>query len=41
MLFWDVAMNPPYRVSLILLFYAAFAGTLLLRKITLLAVAVS
>lgn len=37
MLVWDVAMNPPYRVTLILLFYAAFAAGLLLRRMLLFA----
>jgi len=37
MLVWDVAMNPPYRVTLVLLFYAAFATGLLLRKVLLFA----
>jgi len=37
MLAWDVTMNPPYRVGLVLLFYAAFAAGLLLRKVLLFA----
>jgi len=37
MLVWDVAMNPPYRVTLILLFYSAFGAGLLLRKVMLFA----
>mmetsp|Transcript_143165 Transcript_143165/g.275055 ORF Transcript_143165/g.275055 Transcript_143165/m.275055 type:complete len:456 (+) Transcript_143165:105-1472(+) len=37
MLVWDVAMNPPYRVPLVLLFYAAFGTGLLLRKVLLFA----
>lgn len=37
MLFWDIAMNPPYKVTLIILFYAAFATALLLRRLMILA----
>lgn len=37
MLVWDVVMNPPYRVPLVILFYVAFAVGLLLRKILLFA----
>lgn len=33
MLVWDVVMNPPYRVALVVLFYAAFGTGLLLRKV--------
>jgi len=37
MLVWDVAMNPPYRMMLVLLFYSACGAWLLLRKVLLLA----
>jgi len=37
MLVWDVLMNPPYRVPLVLLFYTAFTVGLLLRKVLLFA----
>ncbi|CAJ1393467.1 unnamed protein product, partial [Effrenium voratum] len=37
MLFWDIAMNPPYRVLLVLFFYGAFGVGLLLRKMLLFA----
>jgi len=35
MLVWDVAMSPPYRVPLVILFYIAFAAGLMLRKVLL------
>ncbi|CAE8725765.1 unnamed protein product, partial [Polarella glacialis] len=37
MLVWDVAMNPPYRVTLVLLFYATFGVGLLMRKVLIFA----
>lgn len=38
MLMWDVTINPSYRVTLVLLFYAAFAAGMLIRKVSLFAV---
>lgn len=37
MLVWDVAMNPPHRVTLVLLFYSVFGIELLIRKALLFA----
>lgn len=37
MLMWDVVMNPPHRVTLVLLFYSVFGMGLLLRKVLLFA----
>ena len=37
MLCWDIAMNPPYRVLLVLLFYVAFGAGLIIRKLLMFA----
>ncbi|CAE7944347.1 unnamed protein product, partial [Symbiodinium sp. KB8] len=37
MLCWDIAMNPPYRVLLVLLFYTAFGAGLIIRKLLMFA----
>ena len=37
MLCWDIAMNPPYRVLLVLLFYMAFGAGLIVRKLLMFA----
>uniref|UniRef100_A0A7S4QBB4 Uncharacterized protein n=1 Tax=Alexandrium monilatum TaxID=311494 RepID=A0A7S4QBB4_9DINO len=35
MLVWDVVMNPPHRVPMVVLFYTAFAAGLMMRKLLL------
>eukprot|EP00928_Gymnodinium_smaydae_P095097 TRINITY_DN8120_c0_g1_i1.p1 TRINITY_DN8120_c0_g1~~TRINITY_DN8120_c0_g1_i1.p1 ORF type:complete len:459 (-),score=81.14 TRINITY_DN8120_c0_g1_i1:2-1378(-) len=38
---WDILVNPPYRMEMVILYYAAFAAALLLREVLILVVPLS